>query len=100
MKENNTLKLFESKTIRTVWNEDEEEWYFSLVDVVGAISDSSNPTDYLKKLRKRDVLLGNYIGTNCPQIEMTTETGKHRNTLAANTEQLFSYHTIYTFKKS
>lgn len=89
MKETNKLKLFESKTIRTVWNEEEEEWYFSVVDVVGALAESSNPTDYLKKLRKRDSILADYIGTNCPQVGMITETGKQRKTLAASTEQLF-----------
>ncbi len=89
MNKSKTLKIFESKKIRTVWNEEEEEWYFSVVDVVGALSDSSNPTDYLKKLRKRDYLLGDYIGTNCPQIGMLNETGKQRKTLAANTEQIF-----------
>jgi len=83
------IKLFEAKQVRTAWNEDEEEWYFSVVDVVGVLTDSVNPTDYLKKLRKRDELLGEYIGTNCPQIEMRTETGKNRNTLAANVENLF-----------
>lgn len=89
MDKNNTIKLFENKKIRSTWNEEEEEWYFSLVDIIEALTDSANPTDYLKKLRKRDLLLGDYIGTNCPQVAMTTETGKQRKTLAANTTQLF-----------
>ena len=76
MDKENSIKLFEDRKIRSVWNEDEEEWYFSVVDVIGALADSTNPTDYLKKLRKRDYLLGDYIGTNCPQIAMATETGK------------------------
>jgi len=83
------IKLFEEKRVRTVWDEEKEEWYFSVVDVVGILTDSVNPTDYLKKLRKRDELLGEYIGTNCPQVEMKTETGKNRKTLAANVEDLF-----------
>ncbi len=83
------IKLFEDKVIRYSWNEEEEEWYFSVVDVIEVLTDSSNPTDYLKKLRKRDDLLGDYIGTNCPQVAMTTRTGKQRKTLAANTAQLF-----------
>ena len=58
----------------------QEEWYFSVVDVVEVLTDSTNPTDYLKKLRKRDNLLGDYIGTNCPQVAMPTETGKQRKT--------------------
>jgi prophage antirepressor-like protein len=83
------IKIFEDKKIRTVWNEDEEEWYFSVVDVVGVLTDSANPTDYLKKLRKRDILLGDYMGTNCPYVAMPTNTGKLRSTLSANTAQLF-----------
>ena len=89
MGKGNSIKLFEDKKIRSAWNEEEEEWYFSVVDVIDVLTDSANPTDYLKKLRKRDTLLGDYIGTNCPQVAMTTETGKQRKTLAANTAQLF-----------
>ena len=66
----NSLKLFQSNKIRAVWNEEEEQWYFSVVDVVGALTESTNPTDYLKKIRKRDAELGSYIGTNCPQVAL------------------------------
>ena len=89
MKKESGIKLFEDKKIRSIWNEEEEEWYFSLVDVIDVLTDSANPTDYLKKLRKRDILLGDYIGTNCPQVAMATESGKLRKTLSANTEQVF-----------
>lgn len=84
----NGLKLFENKKVRAVWNETEQEWFFSVVDVVGILTDSPNPTDYLKKMRKRDPELGTYIGTNCPQVAMETN-GKKRKTLAANMECLF-----------
>ena len=83
------IKLFQDKKIRSVWNEDEEQWYFSVVDVVGALTDSTNPTDYLKKMRKRDDALALYLGTNCPQVPMLTETGKYRKTLSANVKSLF-----------
>lgn len=83
------IKLFQDKKIRSVWNEEELQWYFSVVDVVGALTDSVNPTDYLKKMRKRDEALAIYLGTNCPQVEMVTETGKKRKTLAANVQALF-----------
>ena len=86
---NDSLQLFEDKKIRTAWDEEKEEWYFSVVDVVAVLTDSVNPTDYLKKLRKRDEQLGAYLGTNCPQVAMRTTTGKLRKTLAATTEQLF-----------
>ena len=85
----NKIQLFEKQKVRSAWDEETEEWYFSLVDVIEALTDSSNPTDYLKKLRKRDVLLGDYIGTNCPHVTMMTETGKSRKTLAGNVTQLF-----------
>ena len=83
------IKLFQDKKIRSVWNDEEEQWYFSVVDVVAALTDSINPTDYLKKMRKRDEALGLFIGTNCPQVDMLTETGKKRKTLAANVKGLF-----------
>lgn len=81
------LQLFNSNKIRTAWNADEEEWYFSVVDVVQALTDSVNPTDYLKKMRKRDVELNMFIGTNCPQVEMRGENSK-RKVLAANTKSV------------
>ena len=83
------IQLFETKKVRTVWDDEKEEWFFSVVDVVEVLTDSANPTDYLKKMRKREPELGIYIGTNCPQVSMTTSTGKKRKTLAATIEQLF-----------
>ncbi|WP_288854452.1 BRO family protein [uncultured Bacteroides sp.] len=85
----NNIKLFQEKKIRSVWNEEEQQWYFSVVDVVGVLTDSVNPTDYLKKMRKRDEELATYLGTTCPQVEMVTDTGKKRKTLAANVQALF-----------
>lgn len=83
-----SIKLFEEKKVRAVWNEEQEKWYFSIVDIVGILTDSVNPTDYLKKLRKRDEQLAFYMGTNCPQITMLTETGKKRKTLAGDTQTI------------
>ena len=87
----NTSKviLFKDHSIRNYWDSELEEWFFSVVDVVGYLTDSANATDYLKKLRKRDLLLGEYIGTNCPQVAMPTISGKMRKTLAASTQHLF-----------
>jgi hypothetical protein len=82
------VQLFESTHIRSHWDAEREEWFFSIVDVVAALTESVNPTDYLKKLRKRDEQLRDYIGTNCPQVAILTETGKARKTLAATTQQL------------
>jgi BRO family, N-terminal domain len=88
MTKETALKLFEQKQVRSLWNEDEEKWYFSIVDVVAVLTDSVNPTDYLKKIRKRDPELGSYIGTNCPQVGMLTN-GKKRNILAGETSSIF-----------
>lgn len=89
MTQHNVIKLFEEKRVRTVWDDQQEKWYFSVVDVVSVLTDSANPTDYLKKMRKRDPQLAAFVGTNCPQVAMLTETGKKRQTLAADTEAIF-----------
>ena len=75
MEKQESIKIFEEKRIRTLWDEEHEKWYFSVVDVVQVLTDSVNPTDYLKKMRKRDPELGKFLGTNCPQVAMMTETG-------------------------
>ena len=82
------LTVFENSEIRRHYDSENEVWYFSLVDIVGALTDSANPTDYLKKMRKRDTELNAYIGTNCPQVAMLSN-GKNRKTLAGNVEQIF-----------
>lgn len=88
MKNKKELVIFENFKIRWHYDEKADTWYFSVVDVVFVLTDSTNPTDYLKKLRKRDKELGSYIGTNCPQVEMSTEAGKKRKTLAGSPEHL------------
>lgn len=65
-----SLVVFENKKIRRYYDDHTETWYFSVIDVVEALTASKNPTDYLKKLRKRDKELGSYIETNCPQVEI------------------------------
>ena len=87
MENNKSLTIFENKQIRRSYVEETETWYFSLVDIIEALTDSINPTDYLKKIRKRDLELGNYIGTNCPQIAMLIN-GKNRKTLAGNVKDV------------
>jgi len=89
MSKGGNLIIFEGQKIRRFYDRTTETWYFSIVDIIKVLTDSANPTDYLKKLRKRDLELGKYIGTNCPQVEMITETGKNRKTLAGNPENLF-----------
>ena len=85
-KEKSRLIMFEEAKVRRTWHN--EEWFFSVVDVVAVLTESINPTDYLKKLRKRDLELGTYVGTNCPMVEMLTKSGKKRKTLAGNTKNI------------
>ena len=84
-----SIQIFEEKKVRSVWNDDEEKWYFSVLDVVEVLTDSANPTDYFKKMRKRDPELAEYVGTNCPHVEMMTPTGKKRKTIAGDTVAIF-----------
>ena len=89
MTNNENLQLFEDQPIRTAWNEDEEEWYFSVVDVVGILSESPNPGNYWKVLKKRLKDEGNELVTNCNQLKLKSpKDGKRYKTDVANTEQL------------
>ena len=89
MTKKTSIQIFEEKKVRSVWNDDEEKWYFSVLDVVEVLTDSANPTDYFKKMRKRDPELAEYVGTNCPHIEMMAPTGKKRKTIAGDTVAIF-----------
>lgn len=87
--ENDKLQLFENKQIRTAWDEETEEWYFSVVDVVAALTDSADPKQYIKKMRARDPELNSRWGTICTLTAMTAADGKRYRTSAANLEGLF-----------
>lgn len=82
------IKLFESKKIRSVWNETEQKWYFSVADVVEALTDSTDIKQYVKRLRQRDEQLNSNWGTICTPLEMIAADGKKRKILAANVEGL------------
>ena len=81
----NKIKVFESKQVRAVWNSQEEEWYFSVVDVVSVLTDSVDPKQYIKKMRTRDEELANKWGTICTPVEMMCMDGKYRKIQAAST---------------
>lgn len=83
------IKLFEDKKVRVAWDDEREQWFFSVVDVVEVLTESKDPKDYLKKMRKREPELDAYVGTNCPLVAMTTKTGKLRKTLAGIPEHIF-----------
>ena len=67
------IKLFESKKIRSVWNEDKQKWYFSLQDVVEVLTDSNDVKQYIKKIRKRDLQLDTNRGTICTPLEIIAD---------------------------
>ena len=86
MDENNSIQLFEDRKIRTAWDEEKEEWYFSVVDVVAVLSESTDPKQYIKKMRARDPQLSANWGTICTPVQMLAADGKQRKVQAANTE--------------
>jgi DNA-damage-inducible protein D len=83
-----SIKLFESKQIRSVWNESEEKWYFSVQDVVEILTDSTDPKQYIKRMLSRDAVLKLNWGTNCTPVEMIAADGKKRKIQAADTQGL------------
>lgn len=83
------IQLFEEKKFRIVWDEESEEWYFSIVDVVGVLTDSPNPNNYWKVLKNRLKKEGSQLVTNCNQLKMQSADGKYYKTDVVSTEQLF-----------
>ena len=88
MASSDKIQLFEDKRIRTAWDEEKEEWYFSIVDVVAVLTDSPNPQTYWRVLKKRLKDEGNETVTSCNGLKMTAADGKRRMTDVADTEQL------------
>lgn len=88
MNSDNQIQIFEDKRIRTAWDADKEEWYFSIVDTVGILTDSIDPQAYWRKLKQRLKAEGNETVTKCHALKMTAADGKQRKTDVADTEQL------------
>lgn len=88
MGQNDKIQLFEDKRIRTAWDEEREEWFFSIVDVVAVLTDSKDPAAYWRKLKQRMHEEGNETVTNCHSLKMTAADGKRRLTDVADTQQL------------
>ena len=88
MTQHNAIKLFEEKRVRTVWDDKQEKWFFSVVDVVAVLTDSANPTDYLKKMRKRDPQLSEGWGQIVTPLSVPTAGGKQKVNFA-DTEGMF-----------
>ena len=90
MSKKEALKIFEDRNVRVVWDDEEEKWYFSIVDVCGVLTDSPNPRNYWKVLKHRLLKEGNESVTNCNQLKLVSpKDGKKYSTDVANTEQLF-----------
>ena len=88
METNNKIKLFEDKKIRTLWDENLEKWWFSIVDIIAALTESDNPQVYWRVLKKRLADEGNETVTNCNGLKMLAPDGKRRLTDVADTEQV------------
>lgn len=89
MAENTRIKLFEDKKVRTIWDEEAEEWYFSVVDVVAVLTESPNPRKYWSVLKTRLKTERSQLATNCSQLKMPATDGKMYKTDCMTTEQLF-----------
>ncbi|WP_297906144.1 Bro-N domain-containing protein [uncultured Parabacteroides sp.] len=89
MTQQNAIKIFEEKKVRTVWNSEREEWFFSIIDVIAVLTESDNPRKYWSVLKTRLKKEGNETATNCSQLRLLAEDGKMRLTDVATTEQLF-----------
>jgi hypothetical protein len=89
MTKETAIKLFNEKQIRTLWDDDQEKWFFSIVDVVGVLTESPNPRKYWSVLKTRLKAEGSQLATNCSQLKMLSADGKYYKTDVADTEQLF-----------
>ena len=89
MTKKEAIKIFEEKKVRTAWDDETEEWYFSIVDVIEVLTDSPNPRNYWKVLKHRLIKEGNESVTNCNQLKLPSSDGKYYKTDVADTEQLF-----------
>jgi len=89
MTKETAIKLFEQKQVRSIWNDEEEKWYFSIVDIVGILSESIDQQAYWRKLKQRLKEEGNETVTNCHALKMLAADGKMRLTDVADTQQLF-----------
>lgn len=89
MEKKNEIKLFEEKKVRTLWDEEQEKWYISIVDVIEVLTESPNPRKYWSVLKTRLKKEGSQLATNCSQLKMQSSDGKFYKTDVADTEQIF-----------
>jgi prophage antirepressor-like protein len=90
MSKETNIKLFEEKKVRSIWDEEKEEWYFSVIDIIEILTESANPRDYWFKMKQRVVLEdGIELSTICRQLKLTASDGKKYHTDCANVRSLF-----------
>ena len=89
MTKTNQLQLFNEKKVRTVWDSEKEEWYFSVVDIVEVLTDSTDPKQYIKKMKSRDPELNSNWGTIYTLVPMIGADGKNRKGMAADMKGMF-----------
>ncbi len=89
MTQRQALKLFEDRKVRTVWDDQTEEWYFSVVDVIAVLTDSTDPKQYIKRMKSRDEELKSNWGTICTLLQLISADGKRRKEMVANMEGIF-----------
>ena len=87
--ENTKIRLFDKKNVRTLWNNEEEEWYFSVIDVIAVLTDSQNPRRYWSDLKRKIIQEGSQLYDSIVQLKMPSQDGKYYKTDCLNTEQLF-----------
>ena len=89
MEKKNEIKLFEQTKVRTLWDEEQEKWFVSIIDVIAVLTDSANPRKYWSVLKTRLKKEGSELATNCSQLKMQSYDGKFYKTDVADTEQIF-----------
>lgn len=88
MKQENSIKIFEEKKVRTLWDEEQEKWYFSIIDVIEVLTESPNPRKYWSVLNLRLKKEGSQLATNCSQLKLQSTDGKYYQTDVADSEQI------------
>lgn len=89
MEQKFAIKLFEEKQVRSVWDDEQEKWFFSVIDIIGVITESTNSNNYWKVMKSRIKKEGSRLVTDCNQLKLQSKDGKFYKTDVAHTEQLF-----------
>ena len=99
MDESNSIQLFEDRKIRTAWDEEQEEWYFSVQDVIAVLAESSDPKQYIKKMRARDPELSANWGTICTPVQMPAADGKIAKNPSSQYRRIVENYPVNSFSK-